>query len=714
MKTRIFLLALAAAALFSCGGKDGIDYVNPFIGTDFNGHTFPGATVPHGFVQAGPQTGILTWDYCSGYRFTDSLMLGFSQTRLSGTGCADLGDILVMPFSDSVRTSYVSHFDKAGETAVPGYYAAYLDENRVKAEVTADAHTALYRFSFDGPKRNVYIDLNSVTGGRKVQSAEISCPDEYTLEGTVRVKGWNRRQYSFVMQFDAKVTASRSWSVDDKVAPLMVFTFAEDSRPLMMKVALSTVSVEGARGNMAAEIPAWDFTATRKKAVAAWKDVLSIVTPQGSEREKTIFYTALYHMYIQPNNIADVDGQYRGADDQIHQAASGKHYSTLSQWDTFRAANPFYNMMTPGFGGELAVSMVEQAREQGYLPVWGLWGQENHCMIGNHSVPVVVDAALRGLPGVDADEVYKAVRRSLTENHHKCDWEMYDRYGYLPFDLAGSESIARTLEMGYDDYCAALLAEKLGYTEDAEMFRRRSQYFRNVYDPSTRLARGRDSEGNWRTPFLPFSYQTSSKGGDYTEGNCWQYTWHVLQDAPGLIEIMGGNEAFVTKLDSLFVFTPDESVTGYVPDVSGLIGQYAHGNEPSHHVAYLYTLAGRLDRTAEVVREVCDRYYTDQPDGLCGNEDCGQMSAWYVFSSLGFYPVDPVSGVFVFGAPQIPGAELRMPGGKILKIKAEGLSEEAKYVGRITYNGTEVTLPTITLDELLAGGELIFEMRTTK
>ncbi len=711
MKIRPFILAFASALLFSCsGGERHVSYVDPFIGTDFNGHTSPGACVPHGLVQAGPQTGIHTWDYCSGYRYTDTLLLGFSQTRLSGTGCADLGDILVMPFSDSVRTDYASHFDKSSEFAEPGYYTAYMDENRVRTEITAAPHTALYRFTFDGPRRNVYMDLNSVTGGRKVTFAEVSCPDASTLAGTVKVHGWVRRQYSFVMQFDSPIVSQREWREEDKEASYRVFSFEDNGKPLMMKIALSSVSAEGAGNNLAAEIPDWDFEKARSAAVASWQEVLSMADVMGSDREKTIFYTALYHMYIQPNNIADVDGQYRGADDKIHQAASGKHYSTLSQWDTFRAANPFYSMMTPQFGGELAVSMIEQAREQGFLPIWALWGQENYCMIGNHSVPVVVEAALRGLPGVDADEAYSVVKQSLTQPHRKSDWELYDRYGYLPFDLAGSESIARTLEMGYDDYCAALLAEKLGYTEDALFFRKRSQYYRNVYDPSTRLARGRDSEGNWRTPFLPFSYQTSSKGGDYTEGNCWQYTWHVLQDVPGLIEIMGGKDAFVTKLDSLFVFTPDESVTGYVPDVSGLIGQYAHGNEPSHHVAYLYALAGRPDRTAEVIREVCDRYYTDQPDGLCGNEDCGQMSAWYVFSALGFYPVDPASDTFVFGAPQIPGADLRMPGGKLLKVRAKGLSETAKYVGKITLNGVQVSAPSITLSELLEGGELVFEM----
>ncbi|MBQ9598062.1 MAG: GH92 family glycosyl hydrolase [Bacteroidales bacterium] len=702
-----FLFCLLTA--LSC--TQNIDFVNPFIGTDYNGHTFPGACYPLGYVQAGPTTGMQGWDYCSGYRYTDTLMLGFTQTRLSGTGCADLGDLLVMPYSSACRDNYASAMDKSCEKATPGYYRVHLTENAVTTEITSSPHVAFYRFTYDGQQRNLYLDFNSVVGHNRILSSDVKVLDNKRIEGSLQAKGWVERSYCFAICLDAEFTSLETLDTDESLnAPRYALHFPEASKPVQMKIALSTVSTEGAWENMRTEVPGWSFSSVLGKARDAWDKVLSLIDIEGSDSQKTNFYTALYHLYIQPNNIADVDGRYNGADNRIHNATTGRHFSTLSQWDTFRAADPFYNLMTPEFGGELAASMIQQCEEQGFLPIWALCGKENYCMIGNHSVPHVVDAALMGLPGVDAEKAYEAVRRSLTVSHHRSDWELYDQYGYFPYDAGFNESVSKTLECGYDDYCAALLAEKLGKKEDAEFFYKRSQYYHALFDPSTGLARGKKKDGQWREPFYPFSYAHDSQtGGDYTEGNAWQYTWHVLQDVDGLIAELGGKEAFVEKLDSLFVFSPDEGLTGRVPDVSGLIGQYAHGNEPSHHVAYLYTLAGRSDRTAEVIGEVFDRLYTPTPDGLCGNEDCGQMSAWYLFSSCGFYPVNPVSGEFVLGAPQIPRATWNLPNGKRFTIIAEGLDASHRYVSSVTLNGQALT-DRITREQILAGGTLVFKM----
>ena len=379
-------------------------------------------------------------------------------------------------------------------------------------------------------------------------------------------------------------------------------------------------------------------------------------------------------------------------------------------WDTFRAAHPFYALLMPEMDAAFVGSMLDQCDQQGFLPIWALWGKENYCMIGNHSVPAVVDACLKNLPGVDRERAYAAVKKSLTEPHFKADWDIYDKYGYYPFDLIREESVSRTLECGYDDYCAALLAKELGYEDDYAFFMKRSQYYRNLFDPSTGLMRGKDSDGNWRTPFDKFHLShAGTAGGDYTEGNAWQYTWHVLQDVDGLVELMGGKEKFLTKLDSLFVLDTKAEATGFVGDVTGLIGQYAHGNEPSHHVVYLYSLLGKKDRTAELVREVFDRFYQPKPDGLCGNDDCGQMSAWYIFSALGFYPVDSVSGEYIIGAPQLPYFRISLPNGKTLEIVAEGLSEENLYVGSVTLNGSPLD-NVITYGQIMQGGKLVYEM----
>ena len=718
MKANQFFVAFAFAAII-CSCDSPLNYVNPFVGTSFTGHTFPNAAYPFGMVQPGPETGWNTWDYCSGYRYNDSLILGFSQDRISGTGCPDLGDVRVMPFSSSVREDFSSAFDKSSEIAEPGFYGVNLKDNFVKVGITCSEHVAIYRFDYEKSMRNVFLDFSRMIGwNNKVLSSNVKVVGSNSLEGSSRLKGWVNRTIFYYITFSEdfeKAEVSYPGDVKEEGQPCQyVLNFKPSNKNLYMKVSLSTVSVEGAKKNMQAEVPFWNFNGVLKSAQRAWREYLGVAEIQGSPEQKMNFYTSLYHLFLQPNNIADVDGAYNGADYKLHDAASGKHYSTLSQWDTFRAANPFYSIFLPEKAADIVNSMIRQCDEIGHLPIWALCGKDNYCMIANHSVPVVAEAVLNGLPGIDAEKAYSAIKRSLTVSHRKSSWEIYDQYGYLPFDLVPTESVSRTLEMGYDDYCAARLAERLGKAEDAAFFDRRAGYYKNLYDPSTRLMRGKDTKGEWREPFARFAYSHSATiGGDYTEGNAWQYCWHVLQDVPGLVNLMGGNERFVEKLDSLFILHPDESETGHVLDVTGLIGQYVHGNEPCHHIPYLYALAGRPDRTQEVVRDVFDQFYIPKVDGLCGNDDCGQMSAWYVFSACGFYPVNPVSGEFVLGAPQIPEAKLRLPDGKTLTMVAENLSEANKYVKNVTYNGSELR-GIITRSQILDGGVLKFTMTDVK
>ena len=563
----------------------------------------------------------------------------------------------------------------------------------------------------------VFIDFQSAQTSSEQQydthvlEAEVNFEDPQTISGHHHVTGWVTRHFYYVIEFDTPVIDTvRIAGAPENKAPQYVLSFQDDARTVQVKVAMSTVSVDEAKANMQAEVPGWDFDAVRSAARNEWNRYFNLIRAEGTEDQLANLYTSFYHLLIQPNNIADVSGTYRGADDRVCQAASGRHYSTFSMWDTFRAAHPFYALLMPEMDAAFVGSMLDQCDQQGFLPIWALWGKENYCMIGNHAVPAVVDACLKDLPGVDREKAYAAVKKSLTEPHFKADWDIYDRYGYYPFDLIREESVSRTLECGYDDYCAALLAKELGYEDDYEFFMKRSQYYRNVFDPSTGLMRGKDSKGNWRTPFDKFHLShAGTAGGDYTEGNAWQYTWHVMQDVDGLVDLMGGREKFLTKLDSLFVLDTKAEATGFVGDVTGLIGQYAHGNEPSHHVVYLYSMLGENDRTAELVREIFDRFYQPKPDGLCGNDDCGQMSAWYIFSAMGFYPVDSVSGEYVIGAPQFPYFMIFLPNGKKLEIMAKDLSEENRYVESVALNGVPLG-NVITYGQIMQGGRLVYRM----
>ena len=703
----------AAACAFAADAAGVCGYVDPFVGTAGTGHTFPSACVPFGLIQAGPDTGNGDWDHCSGYRYGDSSIFGFSQTHLNGTGCPDLGDVRILPFvAESVPESV--SYDKSSESARPGYYTVTL-AGGIKIEVSATERCAIYRISYPkGARSRLLVDPRwCITRSSPVSScirfADVAPDGKTSVSGKVAVNNWVKRTYAFKMEFSRLFSSERD----------LVFDFGtSQGEPLLVKVALSALGgVSDAERNLAVEIPGWDFDRVASAADAKWSKLLSLVTVEGSDDQKRNFYTSLYHLFIQPNDISD--------------AGQAPYYSTLSTWDTFRAAHPLYTILVPEIVPGLVRSMQRQGEFTGYLPIWTLWGRDNQCMIGTHSVPVLVDAYLKGFPG-DWENVYAQIKETLTKKHegrYKEQWDILDKYGYYPFDLInGGQSVSRTMECAYDDWCAGKMAEKLGRADDAAFFFKRSGNWRNVFDASVGLARGKDSKGKWREPFDPYALGYGEKS-DFTEGNAFQYTWHVMQDPDGLVEAMGGRDAFVKRLDGLF--EQPEKVEGDVLDVTGLIGQYVHGNEPSHHVIYFYTLVGERDKTARRVRDVFDKFYLPKPDGLCGNDDCGQMSAWYVFSALGFYPFNPCGGTYVLGAPQIPKATVRISsrrdggspshgdanwesrhlagGEKTLTIIANNFSAENKYVKSVTFNGKPLD-KTIEHADLMAGGELVFEM----
>ena len=731
-KLSVFLYTLAlGSAFYSCSTAkqdtpqtDYTQYVDPFIGAADNGHTFPGACRPFGMIQTSPVTGAVGWRYCSEYMYADSIIWGFTQTHLNGTGCMDLGDILVMPFTgERHRTwdAYRSSFSKTSENATPGYYTVTLDQAKVKAELTATTHAALHRYTYEqADSASILIDLqhgpawNEKQYHSQVNSCEVNWENDSTLTGHVNNKVWVDQDYYFVMQFSHPVIDhfELPMAETEKGKRLVASFNIQPGEEVLMKVALSTTGVEGAKANMAAEVPGWDFEGIRTAAKADWNSYLSRIEVEGTDEEKTNFYTSFYHALIQPNEISDVDGRYRNAADSVVNATGGKFYSTFSLWDTYRAAHPFYTLMVPERVDGFINSLVDQAEVQGYLPIWGLWGKENFCMVANHGVSVVAEAYAKGFRGFDAERAFKAIKQTQTVSHPlKSNWENYMKYGYFPTDLTEAESVSSTLESVYDDYAAADMAKRMGKTEDAAYFARRADFYKNLFDSSTQFMRPKKSDGTWKSPFNPSQIgHAESVGGDYTEGNAWQYTWHVQHDVPGLIALFGGEEPFLNKLDSLFTLKLETTQA----DVTGLIGQYAHGNEPSHHVTYLYALAGRPERTQELIREIFDTQYSPKPNGLCGNDDCGQMSAWYMFSAMGFYPVNPVSGEYVFGAPQLPEFVLHLTDGKTFTIKAEGLSEANKYVKSITLNGEPYTKNFISHADIVKGGTLVYQMTDKK
>jgi predicted alpha-1,2-mannosidase len=688
-------------------------YVNPFIGTTATGHTFPGATVPFGMVQLSPETGNFGWDYCSGYRYEDSTITGFAHTHLSGTGGIDLGDVLVFPFQGKTPKHFVSKFLHANEKASPGYYAVMLDNDGIKAELTASPHTGLHRYTFNGKAQaHILVDIQSMLVDSKenlethLLAGNINIVDHQTITGYTSTTEWVDRKMFFIAKFKKPFTGFHF--IDGKNRRRLVLDF--DGKQVEAKVAISAVSIAGAKLNLSETINK-SFETVRAEAVKSWDNWLGRVKAQGTDDELTNLYTDLYHLFIQPNNIADLDGKYRGPDGKVHLSTDKVFYSTFSLWDTFRAAHPMYTILCPERDGQMVESMLQHFDIAHALPIWTLWGKESYAMIANHSVPVIVDASLKGIKGFDKEKAFAAIKHTLTHNvNPKYNWDLYMHYGYLPSDSVHREAVSRTLEAAYDDWCAAQLAKAVHKQADYDYFYKRSQFYKNVFDKSTNLMRGKLENGNWVKPFANLDSGQLAIGGDYTEGNAWQYVWQVQHDIPGLIKLMGGNKAFSAKLDSLFTLDSKTFGKGSTLDVTGLIGQYAHGNEPVHHVAYLYTMAGNPAATQLRVRQVHEQFYQNKPDGLSGNDDCGQMSAWDIFTTMGFYPVNPASGRFVFGAPQIPELSISLPAGKQFVIQAKNLSKANKYVQSISLNGRGYDKSYITYTDIMNGGSLIFTM----
>ena len=738
-------LAFALLGLFGCmsGFTDLCDYVDPFAGTAGTGHTFPGACVPFGMIQAGPDTGNGDWAHCSGYVYGDTNLYGFSQTHLNGTGCADLGDIRLLPFTSEDVPEFLP-MDKATERASPGSYA--VTAGGVKVEVTATDYVARYRITYPkGAKRRLLVDaqwgLRSWgDASNRVLRANTYLYEKRGLAGELSVKQWNPRRIGFAVRFgeDFASAAELPCKPGEK-APRYLIDFGGESAVLTVDVALASdvpmsSKTLGLRARRHLETCAnEDFTASRRKARTDWEAIFQRAVIEGTDEQKRNWYTSLYHLCVQPNKISDA-------------RCENPFYSTFSTWDTFRAAGPLYTILMPDKAAEFVDSMLAQGEETGYLPIWALWGEENQCMIGTHSVPVIVDWFLKSGEAVSRplqnkegassvtsgqetasplsasplywESAYAQIKETLTQRHEgrkKENWDLYDRYGYYPFDAIRGESVSRTLECAYDDWCAAQMAEKLGHKEDAAFFLKRSAYWKNVYDPTIGFVRGRDAKGNWRKPFDPFALgHGANLANDFTEGNAFQYSWHVMQDVPGLVAAMGGREKFVARLDSLFEAPSKTEGMGELVDVTGLIGQYVHGNEPSHHVIYFYPLLGEPDKAAERIREVFDRFYLPKPDGLCGNDDCGQMSAWYLFSAMGFYPFNPCGGEYVLGAPQVEKVTLHCSPSPStftsFTVMAKNLSKECKYVKSVTLNGKPITNWRISHADIVKGGELVFEM----
>jgi predicted alpha-1,2-mannosidase len=754
MKLFTILLFIMLVITVNPQQKTPYDYADPLIGTDDMGHTFPGAAVPFGLVQLSPDTDTITYNsgdtynpevyrYCAGYQYTDKTIVGFSHTHFNGTGHSDLGDILLMPTvgeikfnpgtKDRPRSGYRSAFSHENEKAKPGYYAVKLDDYNIDVELTTTERVGFHKYKFPGSKKShIIMDLTSgiYNYSGKTVWASVRVENDTLITGYRQTNGWARnRQVYFAIAFSKPLKSYslineekliyrgfwRKWNENEDFPERAghfikgAFNFeTSDGEEVLVKVALSGVSTENAIGNMKAEIPGWDFNAVAAAAKDKWNNELSKITIDAAEDRKVSFYTSMYHAFINPVMFSDVNGEYRGLDQNIHRAEGYTNYTIFSLWDTYRALHPLYTIIQQKRTNDIVRSMLDHYNQSVHkiLPVWSHWGNENWCMIGYHSVPVIADAYLKGLRDYDVKKAFEAVTSSA-------NYDLYDgigyykKFGYVPDDL-NTYSASKTLEYAYDDWTIYRFAEAAGFKDQASEYLKRAGYYKNLFDKQTGFIRAKSSDGKWKENVDPLS----TVGQGFIEGNAWNYSLYVPHDIKGFTELAGGKDKLVTWLDSLFTMEIPQKYFEESEDVTkvGAIGNYIHGNEPSHHIPYMYCYLGQPWKTQEKIHLIVNEMYKPAPHGLCGNDDCGQMSAWYIFSVLGFYPVAPGNNEYVIGSPCVSKGEIKLENGKTFIITAENLSEKNIYIKEVFLNNRNLGRCFITHEEIMNGGELKFVM----
>ena len=703
-----------------------VDYVDPFIGTDGPGNTYPGAVVPFGMVQLSPDNGLEGWDRIAGYYWKDSTIAGFSHTHLTGTGAGDMYDLLLMPLNSRFREDLwpeekayrpYSKFRHNQEAARPGYYKVLLESSGILAELTATQRVGFHRYTFPSDDASqIILDLGYKLNWDKPLDTHIKVEDSTTISGYRMSTGWAKDQrVYFVAKFSKPLKKTALYDEQkgikenqvNGVRTRFVASFeTKDEEQVLVKVAISSASVEGARKNLEAELPDWDFDKAREAAGNVWEEYLSKVKITGTEYQKKVFYSNLYHVYMTPSVHSDVDGFYKAADSTVREAKDYIRYHTFSLWDTYRATHPLYTILVPERVEDFIHTFLGHYEETGLLPVWELAGNETNMMIGYHAIPVILDAFNKGIE-FDYERAFEACKASAMDDGRNID--EYKKYGYVPSDgkKDGHWSVSKTMEYAYGDWCVAQFAKALEKKEDYNYFIKRSENWKNHWDSGSTFLRPKNKKGEFFSPFIPKEYTEQ-----YCESNAWQYFWHVQHDLPGLIRVTG-KEKFISKLDSMFSYYPEPE--DKLPIFStGMIGQYAHGNEPGHHVPYIYNLVGQPWKTQELTRRIIETQYSDKPDGYCGNEDCGQMSAWLIFSSLGFYPVNPADGIYYLTAPWVEQAEIKLANGKVFSIKTENYSSKNKYIKEVRLNGKPVEDLTLKHEELINGGEMVFVLTDEK
>lgn len=711
---RVFLpLSLIFVLATSCNHQastDILSHVDPMIGTAGTGNTYPGASMPFGMVQLSPDT--YCDGCCSGYHYSHDRILGFSHTHLSGTGCADFGDILFLPFTGSTGAQG-SKFSHENEKATAGYYSVILDDYQVNAELTVTNRVGFHRYTYPrNQQAKILVDLEHDIAGEGDQPKEdcyLKVISSTEIEGLRHSRGWAPDQYVYFVARFSEPFEEKPEEIRGKSVKKVLSFNLKSTDQVLVKVALSAVSPAGARKNMEKELPGWDFEGTVKDAKVAWnKELGKIRVEGGTQEETTIFYTALYHALLTPNLYSDADGQYRGMDHQVHPGEGFNYYSVFSLWDTYRAVHPLFNLIEPGRNTDFIRTLLKQYDQSGLLPVWELAGCENNCMIGYHAVPVIADAWLKGNRSFDVNKLLEAMTASGTQSTEGI--ASYRKYQFIPRDHS-TNSVSKVLEYAYDDWCIAQVAKSAGNDSIYKDYILRSQFYRNQFDPGTGLMRPRYADGRWLTPFNPFKVSLLDQG-DYTEANAWHYSFYVPHDVAGLISLYGTDDAFIQKLDSFFTVQSVEKHT--ISDFEGIFGQYAHGNEPSHHMPYLYSYAGAPWKTQEIVSRAMTEFYTTKPDGLCGNDDCGQLSAWYVFSAMGFYPVCPGSDQYVIGSPVFDKVTIRLENGKEFVIKEKGERSKEKVIVSATLNGEDYPYSYIRHSDIIKGGEISFTIGSSR